>query len=163
MKQTRVDSLAALARALGFNYQRVLRAASKGAIRKDRGRYDLERCRSAIESLAAQRQAGNAPDPILLKWSRRKKRAEALRLEKDLKTAGAPGSLPVAQVRKAWIANEMSWVSQLKTIARQLGGQWGGKLGKAIEQAALKLFNEMFRGMANDPILSGKGGGGQSA
>jgi hypothetical protein len=32
-------------------------------------------------------------------------------------------------------------------------------LGKEIEAAALKLFAEMFRRMAGDPILSGDGKG----
>jgi hypothetical protein len=39
---------------------------------------------------------------------------------------------------------------------------FGGILGKQIEHEAQKLFDEMFNRMANDPILSGKGGGGQS-
>jgi hypothetical protein len=74
MKKTRSKSLAQMARALGFSYQRVLRSHGKGILKKINGQgYDNETSRRAIESLAAQRMMGNAPDPILLKWSRRKK------------------------------------------------------------------------------------------
>src|SRR4051794_6629363 len=101
MKPKRSKSLAALARTEGLSYQRVLRAKERGVI-PNKGPWYNENCRRAIEALAAQRAAGNSPDPVLLKWSRRKKRAEALRLEKELKADEAPESLPVGLVRKAW-------------------------------------------------------------
>jgi hypothetical protein len=150
MKQTKVDSLAALARALGFNYQRVLRASSKGVLQRQRGRYDIEHCRSAIETLAAQRQAGNAPDPIMLKWARRKKRAEALRLEKELKV-DEPRTITIARAAEIIRQNEIEWVGQTRTIDRQLGGQFGGALGRKIEAASRALHLEMFTKISADP------------
>ena len=159
MKTLRVGSLAAVGRALKFPYQRVLRAHAKGIIRKVNGKYDIETCRHAIEALSAQRAAGNAPDPILLKWSRRKKRAEALRLEKELKAGDVQDSLPVWQVRKAWHSCELMWRDYLCTVARQVGANYGGKLGREIEALMLKLHDDMFRRMAGDPILTGTGNG----
>ena len=76
-------------------------------------------------------------------------------MEKELKAGEAPETLPVAQVRKAWRACESLWVQQLRTIARQMGGNWGGKLGQDIEAFAVRLHTEMLKRMAADPILSG--------
>jgi hypothetical protein len=75
-------------------------------------------------------------------------------LEKELRV-DAPASFPVLQVRKAWRANESSWMEECRTIGRQLGAMWGGKLGKEIEVACHKLHLEMFTRMAEDPILRG--------
>jgi hypothetical protein len=157
MKTMRVASLAAVGRALKFPYQRVLRAHAKGIIKKVNGTFDVQICRLAIEAASAQRAAGDAPDPILLKWARRKKRAEALRLEKAVNASEGQDTLPLLAVRKAWRACESMWVQQLRTIARQAGANWGGKLGKDIEALLVKLHDEMFRRMAGDPILNGMG------
>ena len=100
---------------------------------------------------------GNAPDPILLKWSRRKKKAEALRLEKELKASDEPKMLPVELVRKAWRATETAWVQNLRTVCRQLGAYWGGKLGGEIEGQAVKLIQQMFEKMRADRMLRGDG------
>lgn len=60
----------------------------------------------------------------LLKVKIRKATAEAALLETKVEqqSIGGEQMFPASQVKKAWIANELSWVEQLRTIGRQLGG-----------------------------------------
>jgi len=92
----------------------------------------------------------------LMKVKIRKMRAEADLLESKVK-AQAEGEvmLPMLTVRKAWRACESMWVQQCRTIARQVGANWG-ELGQEIEALMLKMFTEMFKRMAGDPVLTGK-------
>lgn len=92
----------------------------------------------------------------LLKVKIRKATAEADLLETKIKAqSDGEKMLPMLTVRKAWRACECMWVQQLRTIARQMGANWGGKLGREIEALAVKLHTDMFRRMAGDPILTG--------
>jgi hypothetical protein len=168
----------ALAKVLGVAEITVKRARAAGQIERTARGFHVEKCRAALLIRRTRAKSGtttatgDAAGELsaeysetlkrnveqreeLYEWDKRGRRAKALIAEVEL-AEKSKRVLPMIQVRKAWIANEMSWKESLKTIGRQLGGQWGGKLGKEIEAAALKLFNEMFRRMAGDPILSGE-------
>ncbi|TKB63199.1 MAG: hypothetical protein E8D47_13210, partial [Nitrospira sp.] len=132
-----------LARKAGMSYQRISRAIERGWIKSDaRGRFAVEHCRTLILNHAAMVRAGT-PSPekrALIKVRIRKMRAEADILENKVKSqSDGEKMLPMLLVRKAWRACESLWVQQLRTIARQLGANWGGKLGKEIEALAVKL------------------------
>lgn len=165
---TRARSLRELATTLGMPYQRVSRAKVKGVITADRrGCFDVAACRAAIEANAGRGKhgtfhasgngSGEARDPELVEWVRRERRAKALMAEVELAVETKKVTV-TSVVKRAWIANEMLWRENLKTIARQLGARWGGKIGQEIEEAALKLFDEMFTRMAGDPLLLGADG-----
>jgi hypothetical protein len=159
----KAKTLANLGRALGFPYQRIMRAKRNGLLKPSAGGiYDVEACRQAIQSHATTVSGGlpSKEKRTLLKVKIRKMRAEADLLESKVKAqSGGEGMLPMLTVRKAWIACESSWVQQCRTIARQAGANWGGKLGREIEALLVKLFNEMFHKMAADRILRGSGKG----
>jgi hypothetical protein len=171
----------ALAKVLGVAEITVKRARAAGQIERTARGFHIEKCRTALLIRRSRAKAGTTTATAdasgelsaeysetlkrnveqreeLYEWDKRGRRAKALIAEVEL-AEKSKRVLPMMQVRKAWIANEMNWKESLKTIGRQLGGQWGGKLGKEIEAAALKLFAEMFRRMAGDPILSGDGKG----
>jgi hypothetical protein len=165
-----VESVHQLAVAVGCSDSAIKRAIAAGRIVRTTRGFDVGKGRTAISLQRSRAKAGTVNVAVrgdlealqrnveqreeLYEWDKRGRRAKALIGELEL-AEKSKRVLPMLTVRKAWRACESLWVQQCRTIARQVGANWGGKLGKEIEALTLKLHAEMFKRMAADRILSG--------